>query len=134
MEFGGIESSPDYDTLMKAVAVVKANEPETFFILAVGGGSICDGCKFIALASMYNGSDPYGDLLEKQEEEIRSAVPLGVVVTLPATGSESNSNCAIACHRTETSSVSTICCCCLGSRFLIRVYRSRFPMERWQLK
>lgn len=44
MEFGGIESSPDYDTLMKAVAVVKANEPETFFILAVGGGSICDGC------------------------------------------------------------------------------------------
>ena len=102
MEFGGIESSPDYDTLMKAVAVVKANEPETFFILAVGGGSICDGCKFIALASMYNGSDPYGDLLEKQEEEIRSAVPLGVMMTLPATGSESNSNCVVTFHRTET--------------------------------
>ena len=54
------------------------------------------------LDSMYNGSDPYGDLLEKQEEEIRSAVPLGVVVTLPATGSESNSNCVVTCHRTET--------------------------------
>ena len=100
-EFSGIESSPDYDTLMKAVALVKANGPEDSFILAVGGGSVCDGCKFIALASMYNGSDPFGDLLEKQGVEIRAAVPLGVVTTLPATGSESNSRCVISCRRVE---------------------------------
>lgn len=100
-EFSGIESTPEYDTVMKAVAIVKANGPENSFILAVGGGSICDGCKFIALASMYNGSDPYDDLLEKQKG-VCNAVPLGVVMTLPATGSESNSSCVISCHRRET--------------------------------
>ena len=46
---------------MKAVAILKENGPENYFILAVGGGSISDGCKFIAMAALYDGVNPYED-------------------------------------------------------------------------
>ena len=64
-EFGGIEPNPKYDTLMKAVEMVK--EQQIDFLLAVGGGSVMDGTKFVALASTYEGEDPldlfdYGDV------------------------------------------------------------------------
>ena len=95
-EFSGIEPNPDYDTLMKAVAILKENGPENYFILAVGGGSISDGCKLIALGAMYKGSDPYKDLLINAASCCTEAVPLGVIMTLPATGSESNRGCVIS--------------------------------------
>ena len=100
-EFSGIEPNPDFDTLMKAVAILKANGPENYFILAVGGGSISDGCKFIALASMYKGSDPYNEVLVSGAYGCTEAVPLGVIMTLPATGSESNHASVISCRRTH---------------------------------
>jgi NADP-dependent alcohol dehydrogenase len=84
-EFGGIEPNPCYETLMKAVDVVR-REGITF-LLAVGGGSVADGTKFIAAAAKFDG-EPW-DLLVK-DAEVKGAVPLGVVLTLPATGSESN--------------------------------------------
>ncbi|HCY38381.1 MAG TPA: NADH-dependent alcohol dehydrogenase, partial [Neisseriales bacterium] len=56
IEFSGIEANPDYDTLMRAVKICQTEKIE--FILAVGGGSIIDGCKFIALAAHYQG-DPW---------------------------------------------------------------------------
>ncbi len=88
IEFGGIEPNPKYDTLMKAVDLVKKEKVE--FLLAVGGGSVMDGTKFIALAADYDG-DPetlltYGFM----PAPVKSALPLGTVVTLPATGSEMN--------------------------------------------
>ena len=100
-EFPGIEANPDFDTLMKCVAILKENGPDNYFILSVGGGSIADGCKFICLAAKYNGDDPYRDILERRAVDCHETLPLGVVLTLPATGSESNFGCVISCRRTH---------------------------------
>lgn len=89
-EFGGIEPNPRYATLMKAVEIVKAEKID--FLLAVGGGSVADGTKFIAAASLYAG-DPW-DFCSKNVR-IKQALPIGVVLTLPATGSEMNGNSVI---------------------------------------
>lgn len=85
-EFSGIEPNPKYDTLMKAVAQVKAEKID--YILAVGGGSVVDGSKFIAAAACFNGEDPWD--IVTHSLPVEKALPLGVVLTLPATGSESN--------------------------------------------
>ncbi|WP_283709665.1 iron-containing alcohol dehydrogenase [Pseudoalteromonas prydzensis] len=90
-EFAGIEPNPSYQTCMKAVALVK--EKQIDYILAVGGGSVADGSKFIAAAANYDG-EPW-DILSKGGE-IKSAIALGVVLTLPATGSESNGNSVVS--------------------------------------
>ena len=85
VEFGGIEPNPRYETLMQAVEVVRSNG--VGFLLAVGGGSVLDGTKFISAAALFDG-DPW-DILAKQAP-INTAIPLGAVLTLPATGSEMN--------------------------------------------
>jgi len=85
-EFSGIEPNPKYDTLMKAMPLIKQHGID--YILAVGGGSVADGCKFIAAAALFAGDDPW-DIVAKQAK-ISAALPIGVVLTLPATGSESN--------------------------------------------
>lgn len=89
--FGGIEPNPSYETLMKAVDVVRRDS--ITMLLAVGGGSVADGTKFIGAAAPFEG-EPW-DIMTKAAE-IRSAVPLGVVLTLPATGSESNNVAVIS--------------------------------------
>lgn len=86
VEFGGIQPNPQYDTLMQAVALVHEHDLEG--ILAVGGGSVIDGAKFIAAAACYTGEDPWHIL--SQRKAFTSALPLGCVLTLPATGSETN--------------------------------------------
>lgn len=85
-EFSGIEPNPSYDTLMKAQAIIA--EKNIDYLLAVGGGSVVDGAKFIAAAALYEGEDPW-DILAKQVP-VKKALPIGAVLTLPATGSESN--------------------------------------------
>lgn len=87
-EFEGIEPNPSYETLMKAVEQVR-REGITY-LLAVGGGSVGDGSKFVAAAACFEGADPW-DILEKNAP-IKKALPLGCVLTLPATGTESNGN------------------------------------------
>lgn len=92
-EFSGIEPNPTYETLMKAVEVVRAENID--FLLAVGGGSVVDGTKFIAAAAHYQAdSDPW-HILKTVGSQITGAVPMGCVLTLPATGSESNSGAVI---------------------------------------
>ncbi|MGL6173384.1 MAG: iron-containing alcohol dehydrogenase [Cellulosilyticaceae bacterium] len=88
-EFGGIEPNPQYDTLMKAVAIVKQEKID--FLLAVGGGSVMDGTKFVGLAATYEGENPE-DLFsyDMVPETVAKGLPIGTVVTLPATGSEMN--------------------------------------------
>ncbi len=88
-EFGGIEPNPQFDTLMKAVEIIR--KENIGFLLAVGGGSVMDGTKFIALAAKYEGNAE--DILLKgvRNLPITKALPFGTVVTLPATGSEMNS-------------------------------------------
>lgn len=91
-EFGGIEPNPRYETLMRAVEIVR-REGVTF-LLAVGGGSVCDGSKFIAAAARFKGAEPW-DILSKGAA-VEDATPMGVVLTLPATGSESNTFAVIS--------------------------------------
>ena len=91
--FGGIEANPEFSTLMKAVELARAESID--FILAVGGGSVIDGSKFISGAIGYPG-DPW-DVLDKKEGcNFGVAVPFGSVLTLPATGSEANSGAVVS--------------------------------------
>jgi NADP-dependent alcohol dehydrogenase len=98
IEFGGIEPNPAYETCMRAVELVK--KENVGFILAVGGGSVLDGAKFIAAAAEYDGSDPWDILLNRNSLTVEKAVPLGAVLTLPATGSEMNGNSVISRNST----------------------------------
>ncbi|WP_429216195.1 alcohol dehydrogenase [Aeromonas veronii] len=92
-EFGGIEPNPAYETLMDAVELARAERVD--FLLAVGGGSVLDGTKFIAAAAHYDlAKDPW-HILETVGSEVRSAIPLGSMLTLPATGSEMNMGAVI---------------------------------------
>jgi NADP-dependent alcohol dehydrogenase len=91
LEFGGIEPNPHYETLMKAVEIVKNNQ--ITFLLPVGGGSVLDGTKFIAAAACYTKGDPWQILSHRAT--VNDAVPIGAVLTLPATGSEMNSGAVI---------------------------------------
>lgn len=95
-EFGGIEPNPRYETLMKAVELVRSENID--FIMAVGGGSVIDGTKFICLAANYKGDAT--DLLKKGfarigSDMVEKVVPFGTVLTLPATGSEMNDGAVI---------------------------------------
>jgi NADP-dependent alcohol dehydrogenase len=90
-EFSGIEPNPTYNTLMKAQEIIKTQKID--YILAVGGGSVVDGAKFIAAAALFEGNDPW-DILAKNQP-ITKALPIGAVLTLPATGSESNGNSVV---------------------------------------
>lgn len=96
-EFSGIEPNPQYDTLMQAVEKIKAEGFD--YLLAVGGGSVVDGTKFIAAAATYQGDDPW-DILA-QRHPVESAVPLACVLTLPATGSESNMGAVVSRGKTK---------------------------------
>ncbi|WP_367106933.1 iron-containing alcohol dehydrogenase [uncultured Psychrobacter sp.] len=94
-EFGGIEPNPEFSTLLKAADMV--NEHDIDFLLAVGGGSVIDGTKFVALVSSLTESDgtvsrdKAWEALTSYCKNIDSAVDLGAVLTIPATGSEMNS-------------------------------------------
>lgn len=92
VEFGGIEVNPEYETLMKAVALAKAEKID--FLLAVGGGSVLDGTKFMAAAITSETKDPWR--IVTRHLPIKVAIPLGAVMTLPATGSEMNGNVVIS--------------------------------------
>ncbi len=97
-EFGGIEANPDYDTLMKAVNICK--EKGIDFILAVGGGSIIDGTKFIASAARYEGENPW-DLVADEKAKKPVPIDFGTVLTLPATASEMNDGAVISRRSTK---------------------------------
>jgi NADP-dependent alcohol dehydrogenase len=95
VEFGGIEPNPEYKTLMKAVDIGRREKVD--LLLAAGGGSVLDGTKFIGAAIPFEG-EPW-EILSKHAP-VTTAVPLAAVLTLPATGSESNSFAVIS--RAET--------------------------------
>lgn len=95
-EFGGIEPNPHYETLMKAVELVKKEKID--FLLPVGGGSVIDGTKLIAAAVDFEG-EPW-DIMARHQPFF-SALPIGCVLTLPATGTESNGNSVITRAATQ---------------------------------
>lgn len=90
IEFGGIEPNPTLETLTKALEIIKHEKID--YLFAVGGGSVIDGTKFLAAAALYEG-EPW-DILKKQIRVIK-ALPLATLLTLPATGTESNSGAVI---------------------------------------
>ncbi|MEL6558536.1 MAG: iron-containing alcohol dehydrogenase [Bacteroidota bacterium] len=96
LEFGGIPANPEYEVLLKALEVIKKEKID--FMLAVGGGSVIDGVKFLSSAALYEGDTPW-DILKNKIRTFKG-MPFGTVLTLPATGSEMNSGSVIT--RAET--------------------------------
>jgi NADP-dependent alcohol dehydrogenase len=99
VEFGGIEPNPRFETLMKAVDVIRTEK--IGFILAVGGGSVIDGVKFISGAVNYEGDAI--DILRKRIlfKDVSKVIPFGTILTLPATGSEMNSGAVLTIGATQ---------------------------------
>jgi len=97
-EFSGIEPNPHFETLMKAVKIIRDEKID--FILAVGGGSVIDGCKFLSAAAFYDGDewDLVAKGLSRKQEKV---LPFGTVLTLPATGSEMNSGAVVTKASTQ---------------------------------
>ncbi len=93
VEFGGIEANPHYETCMKAVEMVKAEKVD--YLLSVGGGSVLDATKFIAAAALYPNGDPWDIIAKGAIVKVEKVLPIGAVLTLPATGSEMNGNSVI---------------------------------------
>lgn len=87
-EFAGVEVNPEYATLIKAVELCKKEKID--YILAVGGGSVIDGVKFISAAVNFPMADTW-QILKGKQNKISNVIKFGVVLTLPATGSEMNS-------------------------------------------
>ncbi|MEM5567139.1 iron-containing alcohol dehydrogenase [Psychroserpens sp. AS72] len=96
VEFGGIPANPEYSKLMEALKIIK--DDNITYLLAVGGGSVIDGTKFLSAAALYKGESPWDILTENIRTE--KGMPFGTVLTLPATGSEMNSGAVIT--RAET--------------------------------
>ena len=96
IEFGGIPANPEYSVLMEALKIIK--EENITYLLAVGGGSVIDGTKFLSSAALYQGETPWDILAKNIRTEV--GMPFGTVLTLPATGSEMNSGSVIT--RAET--------------------------------
>ena len=97
LEFGGIPANPEYHILMDALKVIK--EEDVDFLLAVGGGSVIDGTKFLSSAALYTGDKPWDILANRLRTE--EGMPFGTVLTLPATGSEMNSGAVITNKETN---------------------------------
>lgn len=90
-EFGGIPPNPEYKVLLKALEIIK--KENITYLLAVGGGSVIDGTKFLSSAALYEGKEPWDILKNKIRTEV--GMPFGTVLTLPATGSEMNSGAVV---------------------------------------
>lgn len=92
VEFGGVEPNPLYETLQKAAKVARDNKID--LVLGVGGGSVADAAKFLATMLGMPGGDPWPELVAGKLPE--TTVPVGIVLTLAATGSESNPTSVIS--------------------------------------
>jgi len=99
LEFSGIPPNPTYEVCMQAVDLCRRESVD--FLLAVGGGSVLDATKFIAAAVPFTDDDPWLFLEKRGIVVPKAALPLGCVLTLPATGSESNAFAVISRESTQ---------------------------------
>ncbi|MDF2931777.1 MAG: NADH-dependent alcohol dehydrogenase [Chryseobacterium sp.] len=97
-EFGGVPANPEYEVLLKALSFIKENNIN--YLLAVGGGSVIDGVKFLSAAANYNG-EPWEILTKPVRTLEGEGMPFGTILTLPATGSEMNSGYVISRRETN---------------------------------
>ena len=85
---------------MKSVDLIKKEKID--FLLAVGGGSVIDGTKFINLAVNYEGENPYELLFHGfNPVTVLKSLPIGTVITLPAAGSEMNSGAVVTYNQAK---------------------------------
>ncbi|OAN11197.1 aldehyde reductase [Photobacterium jeanii] len=112
LEFSGVEANPTKETMDKAVTIIK--EQNVDFILAVGGGSVIDGAKYAAAAAHYDG-DGWDILTGAYKPQV--ATPIGVILTIPATGSESNANSVIT--KAETQQKLPFAATCVHPQFAV---------------
>lgn len=98
-EFGGIPANPEYEILLEALKVIK--EKKITFLLAVGGGSVIDGTKFLSSAANYEGNNPWEILTKPIRTLEGEGLPFGTVLTIPATGSEMNSGYVVSRRSTN---------------------------------
>jgi NADP-dependent alcohol dehydrogenase len=91
--FEGIEANPEFETLLQAIELGKRESVD--YILAVGGGSVLDGSKLIAAGIANPAVEPW-EIVTSGGKAAKTALPIGTVLTLPATGSESNGNAVIS--------------------------------------
>lgn len=97
-EFGGVPANPEYEVLVNALNFIKENNIN--YLLAVGGGSVIDGVKFLSAAANYDG-EPW-EILKKPVRTFEGeGMPFGTILTLPATGSEMNSGYVISRRETN---------------------------------
>ena len=96
VEFSGVGANPTIEVLDQAVKICK--EQDIDFVLGVGGGSVIDGVKYIAASAVYDGE---GWDIPTGKHTITSALPIGAILTLPATGSESNQNSVVSKEATK---------------------------------
>ena len=87
VEFPGIMPNPTYEKVMEGVQLVREKQAE--MILGIGGGSVMDCCKAIALAARSD-KDPWQNFWERRGIIDFEPMPLGVIVTTGGTGSECN--------------------------------------------
>lgn len=96
VEYGGIQPNPTAESVYKGIEL--ALKESVNFLLAVGGGSPIDAAKGIALGAVYPGD--FWDFYSGKETP-RFALPLGVVLTIPAAGSEGSGNSVITNEETH---------------------------------
>jgi NADP-dependent alcohol dehydrogenase len=96
VEFSGVGANPTIEVLDKAVTICK--EQSIDFVLAVGGGSVIDGVKYIAASAVYEGE---GWDIPTGKHKVTRALPIGAILTLPATGSESNQASVVSKEATK---------------------------------
>lgn len=89
-EIGGIQPNPTDDRVYEGIDLVRENGIDT--IIAVGGGSVIDTAKAIAAGALYQGD--FWDFYSGKAA-IKDALPVGVVLTIPAAGSEGSGNSVI---------------------------------------
>jgi alcohol dehydrogenase len=84
-ELSGVKPNPVLSLVNEGIKICKENKID--FILAVGGGSVIDSAKAIAIGVKYKGDvwDFYGT-----DKEVKEALPVGVILTIPAAGSETS--------------------------------------------
>ena len=96
-EISGVMPNPTIAKVREGIEVARAHEAD--FLLAVGGGSVCDYTKAVS-ASVHEDEDPWEKYFVRFEEPSKPVVPLGCVLTLAGTGSEMNGGSVIT--NTET--------------------------------
>lgn len=91
IELGGVEANPDITLVRKGVEICRKENID--FVLAVGGGSVLDSGKLIALGTYYDG-DPLNIIMKRDIPS--SHIPVGSILTIAAAGSELSASCVIS--------------------------------------